>query len=76
MRSLMSTALYAHEHRRPQRALIHYLLAAQPSRLRAATPNCESRNFASLITSDGRPERSSERVAAVVEAMSLVLCEV
>lgn len=28
VRSLMSTALYAHEHRRPQRALMHYLLAA------------------------------------------------
>jgi len=28
VRSLMSTALYAHEHGRPQRALLHYLLAA------------------------------------------------
>ena len=28
VRSLMSTALYAHEHNRPQRALMHYLLAA------------------------------------------------
>ena len=28
VRSLLGTALYAHEHDRPQRALIHYLLAA------------------------------------------------
>ena len=28
IRSLMSTALYANDHERPQRALMHYLLAA------------------------------------------------
>jgi len=63
VRSLMGTALYAHENKRPQRALVHYLLAAHAG-IEAAQHNA-AHLYAHVMPTMRPEERATYRQRAM-----------